>query len=198
MARLPGFSGAAAGRRALERRSDVVRLLDVLAVGAEGLGHAVVAEVAEVAARLVPLRIAGPAAATIMSDFGADVIKVEPPGPGDPWRGRGPLPGRTVDYYWQLTSRNKRSLALDLEKPEGRDALLRLVKSADVFVTNYQACLGPLRSLIAQGAFAGVGPFGEHFTGQVDPGAHYGSVGEAAFLLQVLGLEPGACATLVG
>ena len=66
------------------------------------------------------------------------------------------------------------------------------------FVTNYQACLGPLRSLIAQGAFAGVGPFGEHFTGQVDPGAHYGSVGEAAFLLQVLGLEPGACATPVG
>lgn len=66
------------------------------------------------------------------------------------------------------------------------------------FVTNYQACLGPLRSLIAQGAFAGVGPFGEHFTGAVDPGAHYGSVGEAAFLLQVLGLTPEACATLVG
>ena len=66
------------------------------------------------------------------------------------------------------------------------------------FVTNYHACLGPLRSLIAQGAFAGVGPFGEHFTGAVDPGAHYGSVGEAAFLLQVLGLTPEACATLVG
>ena len=66
------------------------------------------------------------------------------------------------------------------------------------FATNYQACLGPLRSLIAQGAFAGVGPFGEHFTGAVDPGAHYGTVGEAAFLLAVLGLTPDACATLVG
>jgi hypothetical protein len=66
------------------------------------------------------------------------------------------------------------------------------------FATNYQACLGPLRSLIAQGAFAGVGPFGEHFTGAVDPGAHYGTVGEAAFLLAVLGLTPEACATLVG
>jgi hypothetical protein len=66
------------------------------------------------------------------------------------------------------------------------------------FATTYQACLGPLRSLIAQGAFAGVGPFGQHFTGAVDPGAHYGTVGEAAFLLAVLGLTPDACATLVG
>jgi hypothetical protein len=66
------------------------------------------------------------------------------------------------------------------------------------FATTYHACLGPLRSLIAQGAFAGVGPFGEHFTGAVEPGAHYGTVGEAAFLLAMLGLTPDACATLVG
>ena len=66
------------------------------------------------------------------------------------------------------------------------------------FATTSHACLGPLRSLIAQGAFAGVGPFGPHFTGAVDPGAHYGTVGEAAFLLAVLGLTPDACATLVG
>jgi crotonobetainyl-CoA:carnitine CoA-transferase CaiB-like acyl-CoA transferase len=81
--------------------------------------------------------IAGPAAATIMSDFGADVIKIEPPGVGDPWRGRGPLPGRTVDYYWQLTSRNKRSLAIDLKHEDGIGALHKLVASADVFVTNF-------------------------------------------------------------
>ena len=81
--------------------------------------------------------IAGPAAATIMSDFGADVIKVEPPGLGDPWRGRGPLPGRTVDYYWQLTSRNKRSLAIDLKHKDGIAVLHRLVATADVFVTNF-------------------------------------------------------------
>jgi formyl-CoA transferase len=81
--------------------------------------------------------IAGPAAATIMSDFGADVIKIEPPGVGDPWRGRGPIPGRDVDYYWQLTSRNKRSLAIDLKHEEGIAALHRLIASADVFVTNF-------------------------------------------------------------
>jgi crotonobetainyl-CoA:carnitine CoA-transferase CaiB-like acyl-CoA transferase len=81
--------------------------------------------------------IAGPCAATILSDFGADVIKIEPPGAGDPWRGRGPLPGRTVDYYWQLTSRNKRSLAIDLKHPDGIAALRQLVAGADVFVTNF-------------------------------------------------------------
>jgi crotonobetainyl-CoA:carnitine CoA-transferase CaiB-like acyl-CoA transferase len=81
--------------------------------------------------------IAGPAAATILSDFGADVIKIEPPDVGDPWRGRGPLPGRSVDYYWQLTSRNKRSLAIDLKHEDGIAALHRLAASADVFVTNF-------------------------------------------------------------
>jgi crotonobetainyl-CoA:carnitine CoA-transferase CaiB-like acyl-CoA transferase len=63
--------------------------------------------------------IAGPAAATILSDFGAEVIKLEPPGAGDPWRASSPVPGKTVDYWWQLTSRNKRSLAIDLKAPQG-------------------------------------------------------------------------------
>src|ERR1700722_19381997 len=81
--------------------------------------------------------IAGPAAATMLSDFGADVIKIEPPGAGDPWRASQPIPGKNVDYYWQLTSRNKRSLALDLKHREGQAVLHRLVTQADVFVTNF-------------------------------------------------------------
>ncbi len=81
--------------------------------------------------------IAGPAAATILSDFGADVIKVEPPGAGDPWRASTPIPGKTTDYYWQLTSRNKRSLAINLKHADGLAALYRLIASADVFVTNF-------------------------------------------------------------
>lgn len=56
------------------------------------------------------------------------------------------------------------------------------------FATTDSGCLGQLRSLIAQGAFARVGPFGQHFTGTVDPGSHYGTVGEAAFLASVLGI----------
>jgi crotonobetainyl-CoA:carnitine CoA-transferase CaiB-like acyl-CoA transferase len=81
--------------------------------------------------------IAGPAAATILSDFGADVVKVEPPGLGDPWRASTPIPGRTTDIYWQLTSRNKRSLALDLKHDQGLAVLYRLLASADVFITNF-------------------------------------------------------------
>jgi len=116
--------------------------------------------------------IAGPAAATILSDFGADVIKVEPPGVGDPWRGRGPDPNAKTDYYWQLTSRNKRSLALDLKHDEGREAMYRLIAGADVFVTNFPlpvrerlklapADLMPLNPRLIYASFTAYGEGGE-------------------------------------
>jgi formyl-CoA transferase len=86
--------------------------------------------------------IAGPAATTVLSDFGADVIKVEPPGIGDTYRylthgigGPGQIEG--VDYLWQLTNRNKRGIALNLKSPEAHSVLERLVKWADVLVTNF-------------------------------------------------------------
>ena len=88
--------------------------------------------------------IAGPAAATIMSDFGAEVIKVEPPGAGDPYRQMPRLPGMPLsehNYSWLLDSRNKKSLALDVTKPEGRDVLLRLAAQTDVFLTNFPPAL---------------------------------------------------------
>ena len=81
--------------------------------------------------------IAGPAAATILSDFGAEVIKLEPPGAGDPWRASPAVPGKVTDYWWQLTSRNKRSLAIDLKHAEGLAVLRRLIGSTDVFITNF-------------------------------------------------------------
>ena len=116
--------------------------------------------------------IAGPAAATILSDFGADVIKIEPPGVGDPWRGRGPNPKAPTDYYWQLTSRNKRSLAIDLKHDEGRAALHKLVSGADVFVTNFPlpvrdrlglspAHLLPLNPRLIYASFTAYGEEGE-------------------------------------
>lgn len=88
--------------------------------------------------------IAGPASTTVMSDFGADVIKIERPAGGDLWRLFPLLPGTAkseLNWAWILTSRNKRSVALDLSRPQGRDTLIALVKGADVFVTNYQQAL---------------------------------------------------------
>lgn len=84
--------------------------------------------------------IAAPAAATVLSDFGADVIKIEPPGAGDPYRNLPNLPGyphSAHNYAWMLESRNKKSLALDLAKPEGQAVLYRLVAQTDVFITNF-------------------------------------------------------------
>ena len=84
--------------------------------------------------------IAGPAAGTILSDFGAQVIKIEPPGKGDGYRQLKHLPGvpkSESNYPWRLTNRGKQSLALDLKQPEGRELLDRLISRADVFITNY-------------------------------------------------------------
>ena len=88
--------------------------------------------------------VAGPAAATVMSDFGADVIKIERPGGGDLWRLFSRLPGTVhaeLDWCTVLTSRNKRSVALDLSDGQGHEVLLRLAATADVFLTNYQRSL---------------------------------------------------------
>src|SRR4030081_1330178 len=84
--------------------------------------------------------IAAPAAATVLSDFGADVIKIEPPVTCDPYPRLPNLPGyphSPHNFAWMLESRNKKSLALDLSKPEGKAVLYRLGAEADVFITNF-------------------------------------------------------------
>jgi crotonobetainyl-CoA:carnitine CoA-transferase CaiB-like acyl-CoA transferase len=84
--------------------------------------------------------IAGPAATTILADFGADVIKIEPPGTGDVYRffsAMPPNPVANTNYAWQLTNRNKRSIALDLKSGEAKEVLVRLVQWADVVVVNF-------------------------------------------------------------
>ncbi|MFB6447404.1 CaiB/BaiF CoA transferase family protein [Bradyrhizobium tunisiense] len=83
--------------------------------------------------------IAAPAAATVLSDFGADVIKIEPPGAGDPYRNLPNLPGYPSgehNFAWLLEARNKKSIALDLSKPDAQAVLYKLVEEADVFITN--------------------------------------------------------------
>src|SRR5438270_13836815 len=85
--------------------------------------------------------IAGPAAATILSDYGAAVIKIERPPYGDPYRYLPQVPGSAVcdlSYTWILEARNKRSVALDLGHEPARQALLKMISAADIFITNYQ------------------------------------------------------------
>ncbi|MSP42826.1 MAG: CoA transferase [Alphaproteobacteria bacterium] len=83
--------------------------------------------------------VAAPAATTVMSDFGADVIKIEQPGVGDLYRYL-PLvpqmPDCDLNYPWLVVSRNKRSMTLDIKKPGAREPFEKLVKECDVFVTN--------------------------------------------------------------
>jgi formyl-CoA transferase len=119
--------------------------------------------------------IAAPAAATVLSDFGAKVIKIEPPGHGDPYRNLPNLPGyphSPHNFAWMLESRNKRSLALDLSKPEGQAVLHHLVAEADVFITNFPpavrgrlgltyAELAPLNERLIYASFTGYGEKGE-------------------------------------
>ena len=119
--------------------------------------------------------IAAPAAATVLSDFGADVIKIEPPGAGDPYRNLPNLPGYPAsehNFAWMLESRNKKSLALDLSKAGGQAVLHRLVADADVFITNYppavrerlritHAHLAPTNERLIYASFTGYGEKGE-------------------------------------
>ena len=84
--------------------------------------------------------IAAPAAATMLSDFGADVIKVEPPGLGDPQRllsSVPPSPAAPGNYSWHLANRNKRGMSVDLKSDGGTEILKRLVEWADVVITNF-------------------------------------------------------------
>ncbi|MEU9067127.1 CoA transferase [Streptomyces sp. NPDC048109] len=80
---------------------------------------------------------AGPLAATMLGDFGAEVIKVEHPTRPDPSRGHGPSKDG-IGLWWKLLGRNKHTITLDLSKPAGRTTLLRLAATADVVVENFR------------------------------------------------------------
>ncbi len=83
--------------------------------------------------------IAAPVAATMLADFGADVIKVEQPGEGDLLRLLSSIPttpDAASNWFWQMDGRNKRSLTLNLKAPEGLAVLHELIRDCDVFITN--------------------------------------------------------------
>lgn len=110
--------------------------------------------------------LAGPGAATVMADYGADVVKIEPPN-GDGYR---TLVGNyPVGYHWLLTSRNKRSIGLNLTRSEGQRLLHKLVESADVFLSNfnedqqrsYQLGYETLKSINARLVYAQMTGYGD-------------------------------------
>ena len=81
--------------------------------------------------------IAGPYAGAVLAQFGAEVIKIEPPGIGDPLRKWRKMDGDT-SLWWYSQSRNKKSLTLNLKDPNGQEVLRDLVKDADVLVENFR------------------------------------------------------------
>ena len=81
--------------------------------------------------------VAGPFAAGLLGDYGAQVLKVEMPGAGDSLRALAPHKDG-VPLWWKVTNRNKRGVTLDLRQPEGRGLFGRLITGADVLVENYR------------------------------------------------------------
>jgi succinyl-CoA---D-citramalate CoA-transferase len=129
--------------------------------------------------------LAGPFCGQLLGDFGAEVIKVEPPGRGDPMRewGRHRKQGRTL--WWPIIARNKKSVTLNLREEEGQDLARRLIAEADVLVENFRpgtiekwglgyrelAEKNPGLVMVRVSGFGQTGPYRER--------AGFGSIGEA-------------------
>ncbi|MFD9432464.1 CaiB/BaiF CoA transferase family protein [Streptomyces sp. NPDC060002] len=144
---------------------------------------------------------AGPLAATMLGDFGAEVIKVEHPTQPDPSRGHGPSKDG-VGLWWKLLGRNKRTITLDLSRPGGRATLLRLAATADVIIENFRpgtlekwdlgwdalSAANPRLVLTRVTAFGQFGPYAHR------PG--FGTLAEAMSGFAAITGEPDASPTL--
>jgi formyl-CoA transferase len=147
--------------------------------------------------------IAGPFAAKSLADFGAEVIKVEPPGAGDPLRKWRLLKDGT-SVWWQVQSRNKRSLALDLKDPDAQDIVRRLARESDVLIENFRPGamegwgLGPdaLLELNPRLIVLRISGYGQ--TGPYRDRPGFGVVAEAMSGLRHLTGEPGRVPVRVG
>ncbi|MCP3444464.1 CaiB/BaiF CoA-transferase family protein [Bradyrhizobium sp. CCGUVB14] len=128
--------------------------------------------------------IAAPFAARLFAEFGAEVIKIEQPGSGDPLRSWRKLHQGT-SLWWYLQSRNKKSIAIDLKSPEGRDVALRLAAQADVVIENFKpgsleklglgwdvlSKLNPDLTLVRISGYGQTGPYRDR--------SGFGAIGEA-------------------
>ena len=147
--------------------------------------------------------IAGPFAAKTLADFGADVIKIEPPTTGDPLRKWRLLKDGT-SVWWQIQSRNKRSIALDLKQAEAQDIVRQLVKDADVLIENFRPGamegwgLGPDALLAINPKLIMLRISGYGQTGPYRDKPGFGVVAEAMSGLRHLTAEPGRVPVRVG
>ena len=147
--------------------------------------------------------IAGPFAGKTLADFGADVIKVEPPGVGDPlrkWR----LLKNGTSVWWEVQSRNKRSVAIDLRTVDGQETVRRLAAEADVLIENFKPgameawglgwealhALNPRLIMLRISGYGQTGPYRDR------PG--FGVIAEAMGGLRHLTGEPGRVPVRVG
>ena len=147
--------------------------------------------------------IAGPFAGKTLGEFGADVVKIEPPGAGDPlrnWR----LIKNGTSVWWQVQSRNKRSVAIDLREAEGQQLARQLIAEADVLVENFRPgtlegwgmspaelhALNPGLVILRISGYGQTGPYRDL------PG--FGVIGEAMGGLRHLTAEPGRVPVRVG
>lgn len=147
--------------------------------------------------------IAGPFASKILAEFGADVIKVEPPTGGDPLRGWR-LIHEGTSVWWAAHARNKRSLTLDLRTPEGQEVIRQLAKDADILIENFRPgamekwglgfkdlhALNPKLIMLRVSGYGQSGPYRDR------PG--FGVIGEAMGGLRYLSGEPGRPPVRVG
>ena len=129
--------------------------------------------------------LAGPFCGQLLADFGAEVIKVEPPGKGDPMREWGREKSHGQSLWWPVIARNKKSLTLDLRTDAGQDVLRDLARNADIVLENFRpgtmerwglgyetlSALNPGLIMVRVSGFGQTGPYSGH--------AGFGAIGEA-------------------
>src|SRR3982751_1344281 len=129
--------------------------------------------------------IAGPFCGQLLGDMGAEVIKIEAPGQGDPMRHWGPHPRGTPSVWWPIIGRNKKGITLDLRQQEGQVLFKRLVREADVVIENFRpgtlekwdcgwpelSAINPRLILVRVSGYGQTGPYSQR--------AGYGGIGEA-------------------
>ncbi|MDB6106299.1 MAG: CoA transferase [Gammaproteobacteria bacterium] len=129
--------------------------------------------------------IAGPFCGQLLGDFGAEVIKIEPPGSGDPLRSWRRMKGDGPSLWWPIIARNKKSITLDLRQTAGQELARRLIVNADVLIENFRpgtmekwnlgyealAAANPRLVMARMSGFGQTGPYSQQ------PG--FGSIGEA-------------------